>query len=123
MDELNLNIPDLREDVKTALPILFGFIPESDRAWGIATKLYRVEVEKNYRKAANSIIEVEATLHDIIRKAVKGDTQAAQMIDLFTDYEKRGFSSCSSILLLEESSIFFRNWLRTFFIFKSSEYR
>lgn len=83
MDELNLNLPDLRKDVKTALPILFEFVPETDRAWGIANKLYRVEVEKNYRKAANSIIEVEATLHDIIRKALKGDAQAARMLDFF----------------------------------------
>ncbi|WP_276484741.1 hypothetical protein [Paraflavitalea pollutisoli] len=76
-------VPDLREVVQNELPILFEFMPETDRTWGIANKLFKAEVEKRYQEAGDSTVEVEANLYYIIRKVQLGDQQAIRMLNFF----------------------------------------
>lgn len=80
---LNLLMPDLRQEVKQNLPVLFEFIPEPNRTWGKAQKLFNAEVERNYSKAKGETIKIEANLYLIIDKAQKGDGQAKRLLNFF----------------------------------------
>lgn len=79
----NLLIPDLRKEVNKNLPVFFQFVPELNRTWGQAQKIFNTEVEKHYLKAKGKTFKIEANLYFIIDKAQKGDGEAKRLLHFF----------------------------------------